>query len=82
MKDIGFSISACRYCRFYQPEGRRGGHCQKLGVAVESSWKACALASSPFKSTVKKLEDIFYLDTPVQMESSRTIYSKIPNLKS
>ena len=56
------STSVCRYCRFYQSEGRRGGSCQKLGVPVESNWKACTLASSPFKTTVIKLEEIFQLN--------------------
>ena len=63
MNEIKFSTSTCRYCRFYQPEGRRGGSCQMLGVPVQSSWKVCALAASPFKATLKKLEDIFQLET-------------------
>ena len=58
----GISTSVCRYCRFYQSEGRRGGSCQKLGVRVESNWEACTLASSPFKTTVTKLEEIFQLN--------------------
>lgn len=63
MNETNISASTCRFCRFYQPEGRRGGACQMLGVPVESSWKACALAASPFKTTLKKLEDIFQLET-------------------
>ncbi len=35
--------SACRYCRYYKPEGRRGGMCQMLGVPVQGKWKACTL---------------------------------------
>ena len=61
------STSACRYCRFYQSQGRRGGSCQKLGVPVESNWKACTLASSPFKTTVTKLEEIFQLNSVVEL---------------
>ncbi len=71
MNEINFSTSACRYCRFYEPEGRRGGSCQMLGVPVESSWKACAFASPPFETTLKKLEDIFQLDTPVNRVPNR-----------
>ena len=61
--ETDISTSVCRYCRFYEPEGRRGGSCQKLGVRVESQWKACTFAASPFKTTVKKLEEIFQLNT-------------------
>ena len=67
IEEIDISISVCRYCRFYQPEGRRGGSCQKLGVPVESKWKACTLASSPFRSTATKLEEIFQLKTAVRL---------------
>lgn len=70
MNEINFSASTCRFCRFYQPEGRRGGTCQTLGVPVESSWKACALAASPFKTTLKKLEDIFQLETSPKNRST------------
>jgi hypothetical protein len=73
MKEINFSTSACRFCRFYTPEGRRGGSCQILGVTVQSSWKACSLASPPFETTLKKLEDIFHLETAVNRESNLKI---------
>ncbi len=62
MKERNFPTSSCRYCRFYESEGRRGGSCQILGVPVQSSWKACDFASPPFETTLKKLEDIFQLD--------------------
>lgn len=71
MKETNFSTSACRYCRFYEPEGRRGGSCQMLGVPVQSDWKACAIASPPFKTTLKKLEDIFRLETSIDSKSNR-----------
>lgn len=77
MKEINFSTSACRYCRFYKPEGRRGGSCQMLGVPVQSSWEACAFASHPFETTLKKLEDIFQLDTPINRESKRNASQQI-----
>ncbi|MEM7591481.1 MAG: hypothetical protein AAF383_08165 [Cyanobacteria bacterium P01_A01_bin.83] len=69
MSQINFSTSACRYCRFYEPHGRRGGDCQMLGVSVQSNWKACALASSPFKTTLTKLEDIFCLEPSIPLSS-------------
>jgi hypothetical protein len=40
--------SHCRHCRFYTPEGRRGGHCGQLGVSVSGSWKSCDLSLSAF----------------------------------
>ena len=70
MNEIQLSTPTCRHCRFYQIEGRRGGSCQKLsGVPVQSNWKACALAAAPFKTTLKKLEDIFQLETSVSLNS-------------
>jgi hypothetical protein len=69
MKKINFSTSACRYCRFYEPEGRRGGSCQLLGVSVDSSWKACNFATSPFETTLEKLENILQLETSIALDS-------------
>ena len=73
MKKTHFLTSACRYCRHYQPEGRRGGSCQILGVPVESSWKACVLAAPAFETTLtnieKSLEDILYLETSLTLKS-------------
>lgn len=66
MKETPCSTSACRFCRHYQPEGRRGGSCQVLGVPVESSWEACVLSSPAFDVTLenieKSLEDILHLE--------------------
>jgi hypothetical protein len=61
MKPIKFSTSACRYCRYYQPEGRRGGACQQLGAPVKASWKACSLALPPFAPSWESLEDSWSL---------------------
>ena len=62
MNKANFLASTCRFCRFYQPEGRRGGSCQKLSVPVESHWSACALSSLPFTERWENLEDIIYLE--------------------
>lgn len=76
MNEIKVSTSTCRHCRFYEIEGRRGGSCQMLsGVPVQSNWKACSLAAAPFKTTVKKLEDIFQLESPVASDSSTELVS-------
>lgn len=52
-------ISACRYCRYYSPEGRRGGTCQQLGVPVQACWKACSVAMPVFGSHWQDLEKIW-----------------------
>jgi hypothetical protein len=49
MKRSDSPVSACRHCRHYVPEGRRGGTCGQLNdVLVQGSWKACSLASPVF----------------------------------
>jgi hypothetical protein len=50
--------SACRYCRFYQPEGLHGGACQQLGVNVRSEWKACQLALPAFANSWENAEEL------------------------
>ena len=70
MKKANFLASACRFCRFYKPEGRRGGSCQKLSVPVESSWKACSLCSSPFNQEWESLEEILYLEHSLLLNCS------------
>lgn len=42
------NINNCRFCQYYAPEGRRGGFCNKLQVAVAANWEACPLAQHPF----------------------------------
>ncbi|MBD2770551.1 hypothetical protein [Iningainema tapete] len=61
MKHIKSLTSACRYCRYYQPEGRRGGVCQQLGAPVQANWKACSLALPPFAPSWESLEDVWSL---------------------
>lgn len=61
MKSLSLPISACRYCRYYQPEGRRGGMCQILEVPVHGNWKACALAIPTFASAWEALEEMMML---------------------
>jgi hypothetical protein len=61
MKSIKSFTSACRYCRHYQPEGRRGGICGQLGAPVQGSWKACSFALPPFAPSWESLEDVWSL---------------------
>lgn len=67
MKHMKLLTSACRYCRHYNPEGRRGGVCNQLGVQVQGNWKACSLALPPFAPSWESLEDVWSLPdaTPV-----------------
>ena len=59
--------SACRYCRYYNHEGRRGGMCQQLGVPVQASWKACNLAAPPFASNWESLREIVKLENSLSL---------------
>lgn len=58
MKTFNHATSACRSCRHFRPEGRRGGLCQQLGVPVRGSWSACSLASPAFAPSWESLEEI------------------------
>ena len=58
MKTLNFPTSACRYCRHYCVEGRRGGMCQQLGVPVRGSWKACSLALPPFAPSWESIDEL------------------------
>ncbi|MBW4540477.1 MAG: hypothetical protein KME43_15225 [Myxacorys chilensis ATA2-1-KO14] len=49
MQRSDFFTSACRHCRHYLPQGRRGGHCSQLDVPVQGRWKACAIAAPVFE---------------------------------
>ena len=51
------SVSACRLCQHYNPEGRRGGFCEKLDVHVSSTWEACSLAAHPFEPSCRPTND-------------------------
>ena len=54
-------LSSGRSCRYYTPEGRRGGLCQQLGAPVGSHWKACSLAFPPFAPSWEHLEELVTL---------------------
>ena len=71
MKNTNCFTSACRYCRFYNSEGRRGGSCKQLGVHVEANWNACSLALPPFTSAWESLEEIMLLESSYSLDSFR-----------
>jgi hypothetical protein len=82
MKPIKFLTSACKYCRHYQPEGRRGGVCQQLGAPVLGSWKACSLALPAFAPSWESLEDAWSLPEAQPVTSvSRSIASGLDKVK-
>ncbi|MBW4631497.1 MAG: hypothetical protein KME30_06230 [Iphinoe sp. HA4291-MV1] len=70
MKQIKSLTSACRYCRYYKPEGRRGGICQQLGAPVQGNWKACSLAIPPFAPSWENLEDAWSLPNATSVLAS------------
>ncbi len=57
--------SACRYCRFYRPEGLHGGACQQLNVSVSSEWKACQLALPAFATDWDNVEEFAHRQAEV-----------------
>lgn len=76
--------SACRYCRFYRPEGLHGGACQQLGVSVQSKWKACQLALPAFASTWENAEELaaanWQVELPQVIENSEQV-DRVVNLE-
>lgn len=71
MKSIKFLTSACRYCRHYNPEGRRGGNCQQLGAPVQGNWKACSLALPAFAPSWETLEDVWSLPEAIPVVATK-----------
>ncbi|RCJ39659.1 hypothetical protein A6770_11250 [Nostoc minutum NIES-26] len=81
MKPNKFLTSACRYCRHFKPEGRRGGMCQQLGAPVQASWKACSLALPPFAPSWETLEGAWSLpDATRVLASSHSMASNVDNV--
>jgi len=83
MKSMSYFTSACRNCRHFTPEGRRGGVCHQLGAPVRGSWKACSLAIPAFAPSWETLEDAWSLPgaNPVLAQTSNKFVVK-NNLES
>ena len=62
MRPNNYSTSACRYCRFYNPEGRRGGTCSQLNVLVKAHWKSCQFACPVFNRDWQTIPEIAILE--------------------
>lgn len=78
MKTANFAISACRYCRYYNSQGRRGGMCEQLSVPVQANWKACALATTPFATSWENIEEIVLRENNLALKYAKNC----PSLKS
>lgn len=59
--------SCCGRCRHYTPEGRRGGHCEQLGVPVQGRWEACSLAMPAFLEPLPALDVLERLPQPIEL---------------
>lgn len=62
MKINNYPTSSCRCCRFYNPEGRRGGHCSQLNVSVQAHWKSCQLGCPIFNQEWQTIPEIAMLE--------------------
>lgn len=71
--------SACRYCRYYKPEGRRGGMCQMLGVPVQGKWKACTLEMPAFAPSWEGLAEIMIPPNKMPVLSDNPLVSALDN---
>ncbi|WP_348253777.1 hypothetical protein [Leptolyngbya subtilissima] len=67
MKSAQCQVSSCSRCRFYSPEGRRGGQCSQLGVPVESRWSPCSLAVPVFTSPLVTMKPLDFLPQPLDL---------------
>lgn len=61
MSKFTTNVSACRHCRFYQGEGRRGGQCKQLSAPVQASWVACPLAAPLFAAEWEACQGVMAL---------------------
>ncbi|WP_088241533.1 hypothetical protein [Calothrix rhizosoleniae] len=82
MEPIKSLTSACKYCRNYKPEGRRGGVCQQLGVPVQGSWSACSLAVSPFTPSWKDFEEAWNISDAQTAIGSSLNPTALANVKA
>lgn len=83
MKTANFMTSSCRYCRYYQAEGRRGGLCNQLSVPVRGEWKACALAARPFATAWENLEDVVRLEQSLALSyNNERVTEEAPEVTS
>lgn len=73
MKSLKCLTSACRYCRYYKLQGRRGGTCEILGGSVQGSWTACRLAIPAFAPSWEALEEMMLADSKPGLQNVHSI---------
>jgi hypothetical protein len=79
MQSNHFLTSSCRYCRYYQSQGRRGGTCQQLSVPVDAHWKACTLAARPFGTEWQELGEFVRLEQSLSLDCPVTPVAVSPS---
>lgn len=73
MNSAQCQVSSCSRCRFYDPEGRRGGQCSQLGVPVESRWTPCSLAMPVFEASLVEMQPLDFLTQPMELNFSEVL---------
>lgn len=82
MKSANAPSLACRHCKFYLPEGRRGGNCKKLSAPVQSNWKACTLALPPFAPSWENIDNMMlWPQHAIQLEATLQKPSSDPQVE-
>jgi hypothetical protein len=67
MQRMGCQVLCCSRCRHYTPEGRRGGHCDQLGVPVQGRWNACSLSMPVFATAMPDIHPLELLPQPIEI---------------
>jgi hypothetical protein len=73
MKSAQCQVSSCSRCRFYSPEGRRGGQCNQLGVPVAGRWMACSLAVPVFATPLVEMQPLDFLPQHLDLQFSEVL---------
>jgi hypothetical protein len=69
---VAQGVSHCRCCQFYELQGRRGGHCDKLNVTVQGEWQACSLAMPAFQPINQLADEATIHPAPLPLEGDLT----------
>ena len=71
MKTLNPPVSACKYCKYYNPIGRRGGSCEMLGVSVQGAWKGCHIGTPLFVAQSESCETAQENCNPIHKTSQK-----------
>ncbi|NJL48477.1 MAG: hypothetical protein HC929_14615 [Leptolyngbyaceae cyanobacterium SM2_5_2] len=67
MKSVRSQILCCSRCRYYTPEGRRGGQCGMLGVPVQGRWNSCSLSMPVFVTPLPEISPLEFLPQSIEI---------------